>query len=276
MLSPPLQVPVRQAWDKWRSNKADQVEAALATLATSGVDQVKRAFADAQAVFDGYKVNLDAASVGVFTERSSALPSDWYKAGNQNGWPTFSWSHAKSAANQSSDFTSYGGSAGFSLGLWSIGGGASHSESNFHSDATADSVAVSYKFSLVTIHRGWMNYLLLSLPGWKTDIARKGAFSNGSRTNQGNSLFALLPQAFIAVKDVRIQANFSKAELDKAQSTTNAGGSVSFGPFSIGGSYSHSHSEKHFKGEIAAGHIYAPAVQIIGWVNSIVPLTPPE
>src|SRR6266404_4878453 len=26
MLSPPLQVPVRQAWDKWRSNKADQVE----------------------------------------------------------------------------------------------------------------------------------------------------------------------------------------------------------------------------------------------------------
>ena len=83
LLAPSLAVPVHQAWHTWRSSQADQVEAALAALETSGKDQVKRAFADAAELFDSYKLGLDEGLAE--RRRASLLPSNWWQAGISNG-----------------------------------------------------------------------------------------------------------------------------------------------------------------------------------------------
>ena len=274
MLAPALAGPVHQAYQTWRTGKADQVEGARATLMTSGTDQVKRAFADAQEVFDSYVIGTQGATAVATTRRSSALPSNWFSV--QEKWPNYHWQYANSATNSSSDFTRYGGSAGFSLGLWSVGASAGHSSEQFHSDASAEKVQISYDWALVNIKRGWLSSYLFGLPHWHTDVAGKGGWSSGGRQGQENAQFALLPMAFLAVKNLVVQADFSNSELNRAKSTVDAGGSVGFGPFSVGGNYAHSHAEEHAKGSIGnAGFTMAP-IQIIGWINQIMPTCPPE
>lgn len=276
MIAPSLGGPVHRAYQKWRTGKADQVEAARATLMTSGVDQVKRAFADAQEVFDSYVIGTQGGTAAIGTRRSTVLPSNWFISGNSNNWPTYNWEYTKSATNTSSDFTKYGGSAGFSLGLWSVGGSVGGSSSQFHSDANVDHVKISYQWALCTVQRRWFEAFLYALPHWKTDVVAKGGWSSGSRQGQGNTQFSLLPLAFYAVKNVTVQANFSQAEVNRATSAISAGGSVGWGPFSIGGNYSHSHSEEHTKGTVGTAGFTMPGVQIIGWINQIMPMCPPE
>jgi hypothetical protein len=272
LIGPSLQVPVNQAWHTWRAAQADQVEAALATLETSGRDQVKRAFADAALQFDSYKVTLDEGT----RRRSSLLPSNWWQDGVSNGWPTAHFSSAHSVSNTSSDYTSVSGGGGFSLGLWSVGASASSNTTHSHSDASADSLFVSYQYAIVTIRRPWLSGLLFGLPGWSTDAFKKGALSSGSRRDQQKTQFPLLPQAFLVIKNLTITGSFSKTEMDAATSQMKAGASVGWGPFSISGSYSHGSQKGHVAGTANSGGIHVPFVQIIGWVNNILPLCPPQ
>ena len=274
LVAPSLAVPVHQAWHTWRSSQADQVEAALAALETSGKDQVKRAFADAQELFDSYKLGLDEGMAE--RRRASLLPSNWWQAGVSNGWPTANFDNSTMTSNQNSDYTNVGGGASFNLGLWSVGGGASSQTSHFHSDASAQQVHISYQYALVTIRRPYINGLLFGLPGWRTDVAPKGTLSSGSRKNQEHTQFPLLPQSFLAIKNLSITGNFSSSELNQASSAISSNASVGWGPFSISGSYKHGSSEQHVKGTANAAGIRVPFVQIIGWANLILPFTPPE
>ena len=275
-LAPSLQMPVTQAWHAWRAAQADQVEAALATLETSGKDQVKRAFSDAALLFDSYRIGTDEAGGIGNSRRTTLLPSNWYDPGNMNGWPTFHFDYATASSNQSSDYTSAGGGGGFSLGLWSVGASASHTSSQFHSDASAQNIHVEYKYAVITIRRPWVNSLLFGLPGWKTDAFAKGNLSSGSRRGQNNTKFPLLPLAFIAIKGLHIRANLSESEVNQAKSAIQAGGSVGWGPFSVSGSYSHGHQEQHVKGAVSPAGIDIPFVQIIATIHQIVPFCPPE
>lgn len=273
LVGPSLLVPVHQAWHTWRSAQADQVEGALATLETSGKDQVKRAFADAALLFDSYKMTFDE---GLGHVRSSLLPSNWYMPGVSNGWPTVNFDSATATSSQSSDYTSYSASAGLNLGLWSVGGGVSGSSQHFASSASSKDTHISYQYALITIRRPWLNGLLFGLPGWRTDIAPKGTLSSGSRANQGKTTFPLMPQAFFAIKNLRITAGFSSSEVQRANSEISARASVGWGPFSISGSYKHGSSSQYMKGTVSSAGIVVPFVQIIGWVNTILPFCPPE
>jgi hypothetical protein len=273
LLAPSLQVPVHQAWHTWRAAQADQVEAALATLETSGRDQVKRAFADAAELFDAYKMGFDE---GLSRRRSSLLPSNWYQPGVSNGWPTAHFSNAHAQTNSSSDYTNVSGGGGFSVGLWSFGASGSSSTTHSHSDASADSIFVSYQYAIITIRRPWLTGLLFELPGWNTDAFKKGILSSGSRKGQQQTKFPLLPQAFLVIKNLTITGNFSASEINAASHQISAGGSVGWGPFSVSGSYSHGSKEMHMKGTVNAAGIHVPFVQIVGWVNNILPLSPPN
>ncbi len=274
VLAPALQLPVKQAFTKWRAEGGDQVEAALAVLSTSGTGQVQRAFADAQVQYSGYAKLVDDS--GNPQERSALSPSNWYMASAQAAWPTNSWTQAKSTHNTSSDFTSYGGGAGLNLGLWSVGASAEHTTSHFHSDASLSKISVSYKYCIVQIRRPWMSELLFSLPGWKTDAAPKGSYSSGKRQGLSGTKFPMLPHAFIVIKDVVITGDFSDSEINQASSCSSAGAHVGWGPFSISGHYSHSKSTTAVKGDIGHGHIAQPGLQILCWINQILPFCPPQ
>ncbi|WOJ90691.1 hypothetical protein RZS28_05205 [Methylocapsa polymorpha] len=292
--APSLQAAVEQAWSAWRAGQADEIESALAAIESSSAEQVKRAFADAIELFDSYKMQFDE---GEPRRYSQLLPPNWLEPSVSDNWPTAHFDNATAAVNSDSDYLKYCHGAGFSVGLWSAGDRASSSSPSFQSDASAESIKISYQYALIAIRRPWLAGHLFSLPGWRMEVAkrrpwladllfnmpgwqttavRKGMLSSGSRIGQERTLFPLLPQALLAIKNLTIAGEFSSSELKEANSLIDAGASVGWGPFSVSGSHSHSHSEEVVKGSADSAGIRAPFVQIIGWVNDILPFCPPE
>lgn len=277
LIASTLQLPVKQAYDRWRSAGADKVEQAMAIINTSSQNALQKAWDAAKKTFEGYGVALDDSGNGLSTpvQRSSLLPSNWYSI-SSTGWTTHDSASNNVATSQTSDYESYGGSAGFSLGLFSIGGSAGHSSSHQHASSETKNLRFSFSYTLVTIRRPWLTYNLLGTKGWSLgNLYSKGQLSNGTKKGQEKSVWPLLPTAFVAVKDVWISASWSKADRDLIKSSLSAGGGFSIGPFSIGGQYANSHSKETYQASFVGDNIKVDGVQIIGVISQVLPYGPP-
>lgn len=273
LLAASLEARVHRARDAWLAGEAQEVEAALAALERLGAEQVEQAFGDAAELFESYKMPFVEGEPRL---SSSLLPSHWWEPGVSDSWPAMHFNNAAANANPDSDYPKYCGGGGFSIGLWSAGEHISAVSPSFNSDAMLDSINISYKYTLVSVCRPWLAAHLFKLPGWRMDATKKGTLSSGSRAGQENAALPLIPQAFIAIKDLTVTGSFSTSELNQANSLIGAGVPLSFGPFAISGSQSYTGSEQYVKGTADPSGIRAPFVQIIGWVNAIQPFSPPE
>jgi len=277
MMAASYQVPVKIAYDKWRSNFADKVEQAQAIMNTSSQNALSKAFNFAKGIFESYGATLENTDGGMAKKiyRSTLLPSDWYSLTSAGGWATFDSKTANFSQSNSSEFTSGGGSAGFSLGIFSIGGGGGHSQTSQHMSAQTSDIQISFSYKLVTIRRPWLTFSLFGLPGWDmSNMYKKGSISNGSKQNQLASKMPLLPTSFVVVKGVVIKAKWSQQDRDFIKKQTSAGGGFGIGPFTISGSYAHSSTKETFTSSIAGDSIIIPGVQIIGWISQVVPYSP--
>lgn len=277
LIATTLQLPVRQAYDRWRSGGADRVEQAMAIINTSSQNALQKAFDQAKKTFEGYGVALDDSGTGMSTpiQRSSLLPSNWHST-SSTGWTSYDSAASTVATSNTSDYKSYGGSAGFNLGLFSIGGSAGHTSQSQHASAETTNLRISFSYTLVTIRRPWMTSNLLGTKGWNLgNLFSRGKVSAGGKANQGSSVMPLLPTSFVVVKDVVISASWSKSDMDLIKSKTSGGGGFAIGPFSIGGTYASSRSKQTYSAAFTGGTIRVPGVQIIGVISQIVPLCPP-
>jgi len=279
LIASTLQIPVKQAFDKWRAGDASRVEQNIAIKTTSTQNALQLAFKEAQDTFKGYGVVLEETGTGMSpdVQRCTLLPSDWYSSSSlSSGWTTFDSASSTVATSSTSDYTSYGGSVGFSLGLFSIGGSAGHASQHQHASAETSNLRMSFEYTLVSIRRPWLTFNLLGTKGWNLgNLYEKGTISNGAKLNQGRSAMPLLPTSFVVARQVRISATWSRSDSDFIKSTLSAGGSFGIGPFSIGGNYQHSHTGETFHSSFAGGDIRVPGVQIIGFISQIVPPCPP-
>jgi hypothetical protein len=277
LLAPTLQIPVKQAYDKWRSNFADKVEQAIAIMDTSTKDALSKAFKKAKALYDGYGVVLDETGAGgPLTMRSYLLPSDWHSVNSATKWTTVDTRGGGLYRNSTSEFTSGGGSAGFSLGIFSIGGGGGHSVQHRHMASETRNLRFSFDYTLVSIRRPWLTFSLLATKRWNlSNLYKKGQVSNGAKTGQDNSIMPVLPTEMVVVRNVKISADWSKSDLDFMKQQTNAGGGFSIGPFSIAGNYANSKSKETFSAAWAGSTLIVPSVQIMGWIGQVLPFCPP-
>ena len=278
LISPSLQLPVKTAFDRWRAGFADRIEQNIAIMTTSSQNALQKAFNNAQTLFDGYGVNLEETGTGLSVpiQRSTLLPSDWYSANSASKWTTVDSASGTFNSSSSSEFTSFGGSAGFSLGLFSIGGSAGHSSENRHASSETTNFRISFEYTLVTIRRPWMTFNLLGTKTWNLgNLFGRGAVSNGTKLNQTNSQMPLYPTSFVVVRNVKISASWSATDASFIRTQLSAGGNIGIGPFSIGGSYASSKTSEKYSSGFANGMITVPGVQIIGWINQVVPFCPP-
>ncbi len=279
LIAPTFQIPVKQAWDKWRANKADLVEQNLAIMSTSSQNSLQKAFKKAQDLFAGYGAVLEETGSGMspMIQRVNLSPSNWYSSSEATGWTTVKINSGASAGSSSSDYKSFGASAGFSLGIFSIGAKAGGKWESRHFSSQTNNLSIEYSYKLVSIRRPWIIFNLLQTKGWNLGnlSPKKGGISNGSK-NQKGTMWPLLPTSFVVVKGVKISANWASSDWDLMKSSLSAGASVGIGPFSIGGGYAQSKSKEKWSSAFANGVITVPGVQIIGWTNTVVPFCAPE
>lgn len=273
-----IQMPVRTAYRKWRSGGgADKVEQAMAIANTSSQNALQKAWDNAKMLYEGYGAVLEDAGTGLSEKivRSHFLPSNWFSSRSADGWTTFDSASSNVSASKESDYKSFGGSASFKLGLFSIGGKGGHTTTSQKVSSETDNLRISFSYKFVSIRRPWLVQNLLGTKGWNLgNLYAKGEVSNGRKTGQENAAMPLIPTGFVVVKDVFISADWSESDWSLITSKTKAGGGFGIGPFSIGGNYASSSTDTTFTSSLAEGKIKVPGVQIVGFISQTVPFCP--
>ena len=261
-----LQKPKR-AFADWGAAGRDQVESAKAQLATLNEGQVARAFADAQFRLNAFEV------VDELTEtflRTGIAPSDWADA-DASTWPGYHFSDSSFTSRHTTEATSWGGSAGVDVGLWSFGGSASHADSREALSTETTDVGISFKWRVCPVYRKWMDASLFRLPNWSLG----GLAGPGGIAGNADALMPLMPIGLVIVRDVTITANWGRSDSEKIAQATSGGGSVGWGPFAVSGSYSISSTSDTFSARATDQGFVIPDIQVLGFVCAKVPVCPP-
>ena len=123
---------------------------------------------------------------------------------------------------------------------------------------STNSINISFEHCVVTLARHWFPEVFLLTKNWFLPGYPAGSFSDGKGAGDAG-LLPVVATGFVAVRNLRISANWSADEQATVQ------GSAGFGPFSlIGRSY-----------DATSGTLCCPGMQIIGWFLETQPVLPP-
>ena len=122
--------------------------------------------------------------------------------------------------------------------------------------AATEGFSISFKYCLVTITRSWLKSALINTKNWYMLGTAVGEYSQG-RLDGNLGMFPLLTTSFVAIRDLKISANWSPQDLH------NAVTAKSFGPFDISA------------GSVNQNTIEAKGLQIIAWQSRLTPILPP-
>ncbi|WP_215222949.1 hypothetical protein [Echinicola shivajiensis] len=276
LIGPTYQSAVKSAYEDLVNAQQTKVEDMLAILAQSSNNQVGVAFKQARETFEGYK------RAGITDPNKSwyptyAMPANWFAPGAAEEWTEVTINSNEIHTSEHSDFTKISAGGKASWGLWNVGGSFDKEDSHRSMSSNTSNLKVSFKFCRIMIDRPWYNNLLYSMKGWNLGEAYEpGGLSNGTRNQDLNTPFPLLPTSFIAVRDLKISADFSQEDSSLIESKLSTSASFGWGPFSISGSYSTGNTDKKFNSRFDGSTISNDGLQIIGWVNNIVPFAPPK
>jgi len=276
LLGPTFTDEVNTAWNNWVNAQKTLVEDKLAVLAQSSNNQAGVVFSAAKAQFNTLR-RASVTNPGNNYWASYASPANWFSSSAAEEWTDVTIDSGSLHRSEHSDYTNMSAGGKASWGLWSVGGGFSKEDSHESMDETTQSLKVSFKFARIDITRPWLNMLLFSIKGWNLGKAcSKNGLSNGTKTQPLDTPFPLLPTSFIAVRDLKITADWGHQDSSLVSSKISTQASCGWGPFAISGSYAHGSTDKKFNASFDGRTISNDGLQIIGWVNTIVPACPPE
>ncbi|RFO96101.1 hypothetical protein DIC66_15405 [Rhodoferax lacus] len=121
---------------------------------------------------------------------------------------------------------------------------------------SSDGFSISFKYCRVNIDRSWFKLALLKMKNWYMFGTQAGEYSNGS-SSDNPGMFPLLPTSFIAIRDLKITANWS------AEDRQNLGQASALGFFDIRDS------------TLNANTLEVKGLQVLGWISSLLPQLPP-
>jgi hypothetical protein len=233
-ISSTYQQAVDDAWDDWKTEGADKIEAALATYESQGVNMQAAQIAQAKKQLDVWSLGL--AGVPVNIPYSYVDPSAWCDPDNDDiGFEQLqikrtSEDHVTSSVtdansnmwwNNGTSSLSQSGSAGF-LGIGSGSENVSHADQH-----TANANASAYTFNsmkmdhftdfevdlewgLVTIYRPWLVSDLFYMNNWYIPNQRANCVSDGQIQTQVKAsapMLPMIPQQMLVIRNVSVKSS---------------------------------------------------------------------
>jgi hypothetical protein len=262
-----LQLP-RRAFSDWGAAGRDQIDATKDQLATLNTGQVARSFADAQFRLNAYETVAELTDTFF---RTTIHPTDWTGA-DASSWPRYEFSDSTFSSEFSTEATTWGASANVMVGLWSFGGGVDHTDSRQSMAQDTTNIGISFRWRVCPIYRKWMDGTLFSLPNWDLGTLTGAGGISGSP----GALMPLIPSAIVMVRDVQITANWSHQDSEHIDTATSGSASVGYGPFGVSGHYAYSSTDDTYGAQRTAQGFTIPDIQILGFVCTRVPHSPPK
>jgi hypothetical protein len=276
---------VRAAMADWVSNGYKNDYESIAAY----IDQVMQR--DMALLKEEYRDELEKARLTGLASGSdffytALVPGNFAKS---SGWTEFSFSSGDFSSTATSSHSTKQweakASGGF-LGLFSAsgGGGASSSKSEYASNFNSDYFGLSFEIAQVPIVRPWFKLPFLLSRSWRFDQNNpeaKGEFiSDGAKPPKGK--MPAFPTSIIAVRKLNLKfaesSGFTSFVSESESSHAGAGGGFSWGPFSLGGSYSRSSSsgssERKQGYKFSNQGIEIDGMQVIGFKCHVLPKSP--
>lgn len=193
-----------------------------------------------------------------------------------SGWTQFSFSQEEKAAGTSRTYQKFNGGVRIGFGLISFGGGASSESSNLKSNSDVSSFTVKLELSQVVISRPWFYPEFFKNRGWTLEPGAGWYFaglpSDGGSPPKG--IFIGYPTSAIFARNIEITSSELVKAYSESASSVSGGAGVGWGPFRLRGGYRRDTSDTKFNSTISGQTLKVPGMQIIGFVNELIPKSP--
>ena len=262
-------------------NDYEQIAAFIDQVMQRDMALLKQEYRD-----DLEKARLTSPASGSDFFYTSLVPGNFAKA---SGWTRFNFSNTSydSQTNTSYATKQWKAEAKASFfGIFGGGGGASSSESKseYHGTFKSDHFSLVFEVAQVPIVRPWFKEAFLLSRSWRFDQnnpeAKGEVISDGATPPKGK--MPAYPTSIIFVRNLHLDfgeaSGFNDFVAQNTSSSAGGGGSVSWGPFSLGGSYNRSSAsgsterKQHF--EASAQGIHVDGMQIAGFKCHVMPKSP--
>jgi hypothetical protein len=202
---------------------------------------------------------------------TSFLPAGF--ANDDAGWTEFKFSEKNVDTYQRSESNSWSASGGVRWGLFGARASASGESSKDVGSFDASNFELGFSMAVVPISRPWFSPEFLVNSAWRF-VANKGMslMSDGEEPPTGQ--LVAYPTAVIFAKDVRMNCGEVHNKESAFTKSVQGGGSVSYGLFSLGGSYKRSVGERKVSSRITDKGIEVDGLQIIGFKCAVLPKCP--
>lgn len=239
----------------------------LATAARSGTPAIT-ILSDAKKRYDISELS-DMAGTGINFHATYAVPYNWYELYDDYSEIEIDLTDPK--ALEECGFAILGGDD--TEMKWNIGNSRDPKSQKLLEMNTAIE-QIKFKYCMVAIQRPWLDFQLFNIPGWKIQGLSRAYYSTGTLTNN-NGVLPLLPTGIIIGRDIQITAQWSEADRRIIEKAETGSQMVSFGQFALSGFISGSQA-KTFASKLDNNTISVPALHVVGWVSSLVPLSPQD
>ena len=271
-VEPGLQLNLNNAWNNWTRQGKAQVEKAQNALASSINDAISSVIRSSQRLVSDEFKSPPLAGEGKWL-RSYALPTSWASASAKGSKLKFTSAYLNKT--ESSVAQKYSAELSASWGLWHGSAKASggNKEENKHMDA--QNFTLEAELITVSIMRPWFNPLLFTMNQWFVEGYEKNQISNADAANL-KGIMPLVPVGLVIARDVKISADFSEEDKKTISSQLDTEASFGWGPFGIKGGYSRETSSSEMKTKFDGATLQLPGLQVIAWISSITPASPPQ
>lgn len=202
---------------------------------------------------------------------SSFYPGNFVNT--NKGWSKFSFYAFTKDTYSKDTHSSTSGSFGASWGLWSGSGGASSTEDTSLGQMDATDFEMEFSVVQVPIGRGWFSPDFLMNKAWRwKEKTGMDMLSDGSNPAHGQLI--AYPTTAIFVKDVKMKSSKMHDFAETVSKSLSAGGSVGWGPFSIGVNHNSSSKETTTKFSLDGDTFTIEGMQLIAFKCFSLPKSP--
>jgi len=194
-------------------------------------------------------------------------------------WLQFNFSEGEYNSYSKKEVSRWGASGGLGFGLWRAQASAGGMKEEGQVNVNMANFSMSFDLTQVSISRPWAPIEFFSNRGWTLEPGAGWTFAGGKLPlstggDDPSGPFIAYPTSAIFVRNVVIRFNASQMEQNTLNQSFSGGGSVGWGPFQIGGSYSKGKEERKFNSQYKNNEIRIDGMTLIGFVNKLVGKVP--
>jgi len=195
------------------------------------------------------------------------------------GWTRFTFIEQDGETHYKKKTSEVKVDASLNFGLFSVGPSGGGSKIKVNEDAKSENFSAEFEFTQVPICRPWFEPGFFSMRSWTLDDNWNLSYDNKpvSEKDQDGKRFGRLvayPVSALFVRNVRLTSSNMSQHADYVKTSIQAGGSVGYGPFRLGGSYKSGKEERNTNFHMDADTLSIDGMQLVGFINNYIPKCP--